>query len=76
MQATVTPTVALSKGWSIAWPRLESERHGVPIGSAGPMEDAIRIAYRELVRWLEAGLGLGALGGVAVPDPGRQGAAR
>ena len=30
------------------------------IGSGRPMEDAARIAYRELIRWLVAGLWLGA----------------
>jgi amidase len=57
MHATVTLTVDLIKGWSIAWPRLETERLVMAIGSARPMEDAIRIAYRELVRWLEADWG-------------------
>ena len=40
--------------------RLENERFIMAIGSGRPMEDAARIAYRELIRWLVAGLWLGA----------------
>jgi amidase len=50
--STTTVQVDLIKGWSIAWPRLENERCIMTIGSARPLEDAARIAYRELVRWL------------------------
>ena len=34
--------------------RLETEHFIMAIGSGRPMEDAARIAYRELVRWLVA----------------------
>jgi amidase len=40
-----------------AWPQLETEDRMAFIGSARPMEDAIRIAYRELVRWVAAETG-------------------
>jgi amidase len=50
--STTTIQVDLIKGWSIAWPRLENERFIMAIGSTRPMEDAARIAYRELIRWL------------------------
>jgi amidase len=50
--STTTVQVDLIKGWSIAWPRLENERLIMTIGSSRPMEDAARIAYRELIRWL------------------------
>jgi acetamidase/formamidase len=49
---TTTIQIDLIKDWTIAWPRLENERFIMAIGSARPMEDAARIAYRELVRWL------------------------
>ena len=52
MASTTTIQVDLIKGWRIAWPRLENERFIMTIGSGRPMEDAARIAYRELVRWL------------------------
>jgi len=52
--ATVTTVrFDLVKGWNIAWPRLESEQLIMAIGSARPLEDATRIAYRELVYWME-----------------------
>ncbi len=51
--ATVTTiTVDLIKGWTIEWPRLEKEDVIMAIGSTRPLEDAARIAYRELVRWM------------------------
>ncbi len=55
--ATVTLTVDLIRNWSFAWPRLETEDFIMTIGSARPMEDAARIAYRELTRWMAADYG-------------------
>jgi amidase len=55
--STTTVHVDLIKGWSIAWPRLENEHVIMTIGSSRPMEDAARIAYRELIRWLCADYG-------------------
>ncbi len=45
--------VELIKNWQISWPRLETESMMMTIGSARPLEDATRIAYHELVLWLE-----------------------
>ena len=52
MDATTVIQVDLIKNWKIAWPRLENKDFIMTIGSTRPMEDAARIAYRELVRWL------------------------
>ena len=52
MKSTTTIQVDLIKKWPIAWPRLENERFIMTIGSGRPMEDATRIAYRELIRWM------------------------
>ena len=52
-----TIRVDVIKGWSIDWPRLEREDFVMAIGSARPLEDAARIAYRELVLWMEAAYG-------------------
>lgn len=49
-----TIRVDLVKGWTIEWPRLESDELIMAIGSARPLEDATRIAYRELIRWMVA----------------------
>ncbi|MBL8906809.1 MAG: acetamidase/formamidase family protein [Rhizobiales bacterium] len=57
MPSTTTIRVDLIKNWSIAWPRLENDRFIMTIGSARPMEDAARIAYRELCRWLASDYG-------------------
>jgi amidase len=56
-RATVTLQIDLIKNWSFAWPRLETEKFIMTIGSARPMEDAARIAYRELVRWMASDYG-------------------
>jgi amidase len=45
--------VDLIKGWEIDWPRLETDALLMAIGSARPLEDATRIAYNQLVLWLE-----------------------
>jgi acetamidase/formamidase len=55
--STTTIRVDLIKGWRIEWPRLEAEDFIMTIGSARPLEDATRIAYRELIRWMEAEYG-------------------
>lgn len=57
MPSTTTVTVDLIKNWQISWPRLETEDFIMTIGSARPMEDAARIAYRELTRWLASDYG-------------------
>ena len=56
-RATVTLHVDVIKNWFFAWPRLETSDFIMTIGSARPMEDAARIAYRELVRWMSADYG-------------------
>jgi acetamidase/formamidase len=51
--STTTIHVDLIKGWHIEWPRLETDELLMAIGSARPLEDATRIAYHELVLWME-----------------------
>lgn len=57
--ATVELQIDLIKGMTISWPRLEADDYIMTIGSARPLEDAGRIAYRELVRWVDAETGMG-----------------
>jgi len=52
-----TVQIDLIKGWGFGWPRLETPEFIMTIGSARPMEDAARIAYRELCRWMAADYG-------------------
>ncbi|WP_299506910.1 acetamidase/formamidase family protein [uncultured Roseobacter sp.] len=55
--ATVVLQIDLIKGHGNAWPQLETEEAMMFIGSARPLEDAARIGYRELVRWVAAETG-------------------
>lgn len=52
-----TITIDLIKKWPIEWPRLEADDFIMAIGSTRPLEDATRIAYRELILWMEAEYG-------------------
>jgi len=56
--STVTTIeVDLAKSWPIEWPRVESDDFIMSIGSSRPMEDAARIAYMDLVSWMESDYG-------------------
>jgi amidase len=55
--ARVTLAFEVIKGKRIAWPRIESPDAIMVVGSAKPMEDAARIAYLELVLWMEEEFG-------------------
>lgn len=50
--ATVVLHIDLIKGWSIPGVRLETDDFIMSVGSARPMEDAARMAYRDLIRWM------------------------
>jgi acetamidase/formamidase len=52
MSASVTLRFDLLKGRSIGWPRIESDQFLMATGSARPLEDAARIAWKELITWL------------------------
>lgn len=54
----VTLRVDVIKGRSISWPRLENDEYLMTTGSYRPLEDAVRIAYTELVHWLTEDYGL------------------
>jgi acetamidase/formamidase len=47
----------LRKEKAIAWPRFEDAEHIMVAGSARPLSDALRIAFVELVLWLQAEYG-------------------
>jgi acetamidase/formamidase len=57
MTARVRLRLELEKGKTIAWPRIESDTELMAVGSSRPMEDAARIAWMELIRWLAADYG-------------------
>jgi acetamidase/formamidase len=53
VSATVTLKLDLIKGKTIQWPRIESDKELMVACSARPLEDAARLAFRELIYWLE-----------------------
>lgn len=52
MSAWVTLRFDVLKSRSIAWPRIETSDYLMAVGSARPLEDAARIAWKELIGWL------------------------
>ena len=53
-----TFTFELIKANLIGTPRIESDEFLMAVGSARPMEDAARIAFYELILWLEQDFGI------------------
>jgi acetamidase/formamidase len=49
----VEVTVDLIKHRETAWPRIENADWMMTLGAARPLEDAARIAFREMVRWVQ-----------------------
>ncbi len=54
----VTFVVEVIKSWKISWPRVESDEYIMSVGSYRPLEDAFRIAHKEMVEWLVKDFGL------------------
>jgi acetamidase/formamidase len=50
--------VDLIKGKKIAWPRFENESALFAVGAYRPLDDALRIAFTELVSWIHETYGL------------------
>jgi acetamidase/formamidase len=53
--------VNLIKGRKIAWPRFENDTSLMAVGAYRPLDDALRIAFMELVGWIHADYGLSEL---------------
>jgi acetamidase/formamidase len=51
----------LVKGKRTGWPRFENEKEIMAAGIYRPVDDAVRIAFTELVRWIHADYGLSEL---------------
>jgi amidase len=51
-------TVDLIKRKKISWPRFENESMLMAVGAYRPLDDALRIAFTELVGWIHADYGL------------------
>jgi acetamidase/formamidase len=52
-----TITIDLVKDWTIHWPRIENKDFIMSVGSGRPMEEAAKIAYADLLSWMEASFG-------------------
>jgi amidase len=50
--------VDVLKGYKIAWPRFENDRSIMALGAVRPLDDALRVAFTELVGWIETDYGL------------------
>ncbi len=50
--------VAVIKGKKINWPRFENKDYIMTVGAYRPLDDALRIAFTELVGWIHTDYGL------------------
>jgi acetamidase/formamidase len=57
VSSIVTLRVELEKKRKLDWPRVESKDEIMTICSAKPLEDAVRLAFLELIKWLETDYG-------------------
>lgn len=53
--------VDLIKGQRIGWPRFENDREIMALGATRPLDDALRIAFAELIGWIHSETGLSEL---------------
>lgn len=51
-------TVDLIKNRATPWPRIENADWMMSLGAARPLEDAARIAFKDMVRWVQEKTGL------------------
>jgi acetamidase/formamidase len=55
---TARVQVSVIKGRKIAWPRFENDSTIMAVGAYRPLDDALRIAFTELVGWIHSDYGL------------------
>lgn len=53
--------VSVIKGKKISWPRFENNDYIMTVGAYRPLDDALRIAFTELVSWIHNDYGLSEL---------------
>ena len=54
-------SVDVIKGRKIKWPRFETDRSIMALGAYRPVDDALRIAFTELITWIHEDYGLSEL---------------
>lgn len=57
ISAQLTFKFDVVRGKSIEWPRIESPTEIMTVASARPLEDAVRLAFRELIQWMHEDYG-------------------
>jgi acetamidase/formamidase len=57
VSSKVTLRVGLEKNKKLEWPRIESKDEIMTVCSAKPLEDAVKLAFLELINWLETDYG-------------------
>jgi acetamidase/formamidase len=57
----VRMVVTVVKGARISWPRFENDSTIMTVGAYRPLDDCLRIAFTELVKWIERDYGLSSL---------------
>ena len=55
----VEVVVDLVKGRSTPWPRIENAEWMMSLGAARPLEDAARVAFKDMVSWVREKTGMG-----------------
>jgi acetamidase/formamidase len=50
--------ISVIKGRAIAWPEFENDEAIMTVGAYRPVDDAVRIAFTELVHWIHRDYGL------------------
>jgi len=58
---SVRLSVNVIKGKAIKWPRFENDRSIMALGAYRPVDDALRIAFKELIVWIKDDYGLSEL---------------
>jgi acetamidase/formamidase len=53
--------LSVIKGRTIAWPQFENDHAIMTVGAYRPLDDALRIAFTELVHWIHKDYGLSEL---------------
>jgi amidase len=53
--------ISVIKHQKIAWPRFENDKEIMALGAYRPLDDALRIAFTELIGWIHAETGLSEL---------------
>jgi len=57
VSSKVTLRVDLEKNKNLDWPRVESKDEIMTVCSSKPLEDAVRLAFLEMIKWLEIDYG-------------------